>query len=32
LVVRDEIGVFVTDDRRLAGAASDQGLTVVSPS
>jgi uncharacterized protein len=32
LVVRDMIGVFVTYDRLLGEAASDQGLTVVSPS
>lgn len=32
LVVRDEIGVFVTYDRQLADAASAHGLAVGSPS
>jgi predicted nucleic acid-binding protein len=31
LSVRDEIGVFVTYDRRLAAAARDRGLNVVQP-
>lgn len=32
LVVRDELGVFVTYDRQLAAMAADQGLVVASPS
>jgi uncharacterized protein len=31
LSVRDEIGVFVTYDQRLADAAADRGLNVVRP-
>lgn len=31
LSVRDEIGLFVTYDERLAEAAGDQGLTVAQP-
>lgn len=31
LSVRDEIGLFVTYDERLAEAADDQGLTVAQP-
>lgn len=31
LSIRDEIGVFVTYDQRLADAAGEQGLTVVHP-
>lgn len=32
LSIREEIGVFVTYDQRLAGAAAEQGLVVVQPS
>lgn len=31
LSIRDDLGAFVTYDRRLADAARDQGLTVVRP-
>jgi len=31
LSVRDEIGLFVSYDERLAEAAADQGLTVAQP-
>jgi uncharacterized protein len=31
LSVRDEIGVFITYDERLASAAGEQGLAVVRP-